>query len=757
MALLSLQGIGKIYVSEGNVAVGIRGVDLSFERGEFVAVTGKSGSGKSTLLNVISGMDSYEEGELFIDGEPTSHYLQPDWELYREKYISFIFQDYNIIESFTVLQNVELALLHIEDRRERRARALALLERVGMTSHIHHKGSRLSGGQKQRTVIARALAKDSPIILADEPTGNLDAATSREIIELLREVSRDKLLIIVTHSFEQVKEVATRHVRIFDGAVESDRRLTPHEECTAPCETPAPAPSRRNRLQRTVSSGVTLGKCLFWAKPRLSLFLILLLIVGALGIFAVTALCGDAALLFEKQYMFEPIEGRVIMTKGDGALFTQQELAALAEEYSAKSYLRCDTLLDSSEYLSTSYRKDDKVYYISGMRFTYGERVGGNVVGRYPEARDEILLCLPISYQPAFGKNTIEIDRISVGDLSLRVCGIKYYHNNNLPPKCLLTHEGFEILTALYLVGNANVSSKLSLVFPGAEHSFGGFTILPAFDLEAEKIYIYNNDFLSLTAGGEEHGELDYTVDLWLFMRYSKYDPISYLQQNITKDYTFDRGDISETAPAISANGVLRDSSLLLLSVETLCRMANDYIDDSYRQVSLFFESDRAADRAADALCRAGYIAVPSDTTVSAYMEERLIASFAALMTAALWLLAVLFLSFFINLCSSRALSAFKGDMAIMRSMGISVSTIRVAMYIRMLLSLIPSLLGVVLAAFLIFRSPALNSFFTYLYPWQYALIFLGMLILSFRITRKQIRRLFGQSVKRALKGGNAE
>ena len=137
--LLELRNIGKIYVSEGNVAVGIRGVNLSFDRGEFVAVTGKSGSGKSTLLNVLSGMDTYEEGELLICGEPTSHYLQSDWEEYRKQYISFIFQEYNIIESFTVLQNVELALMNISDRRARRARALELLRRVGLEKFIHHK------------------------------------------------------------------------------------------------------------------------------------------------------------------------------------------------------------------------------------------------------------------------------------------------------------------------------------------------------------------------------------------------------------------------------------------------------------------------------------------------------------------------------------------------------------------------------------------------------------------------------------------
>ncbi len=235
MAFLQLQGIGKIYVSEGNVTVGIRGVDLSFERGEFVAITGRSGSGRSSVLEVISGMDTYEEGELLVVGNPTSHYRQPDWEKYREKYISFVFQDYNIIDSYTVLENVELALMHISDRKERRRRAVELLERVGMKAHLRHKGSKLSGGQKQRTVIARALAKDSPIILADEPTGNLDAETSREIVALLREVSRDKLLIVVTHNFEQVEEYATRHVRVYDGAIESDQIIA----APTPIDTPA--------------------------------------------------------------------------------------------------------------------------------------------------------------------------------------------------------------------------------------------------------------------------------------------------------------------------------------------------------------------------------------------------------------------------------------------------------------------------------------------------------------------------------------
>ena len=336
MAQLTLKDIGKIYVSDGNVAVGIRGVNLSFDRGEFVAITGKSGSGKSTLLNVISGMDSYEEGELYIEGQPTSHYLESDLEEYREKYISFIFQDYNIIESFTVLQNVELALMHIEDKNERRKRAVELIDRVGLSSHMKHKGSKLSGGQKQRTVIARSLAKDSPIILADEPTGNLDSATSKEILKLLYEVSHDKLVIVVTHNFEQVEEYATRHIRIFDGAVEFDHTLKAPEIISGYSEDTRKDKENSKKTKKSwVKNGLALGRAIFTAKPKLSLFLCLLMLIGTMGIFFVAALSGEATAELNPSYMFNHIDGRVVLTKQSGEIITDDELAKLVTDLGA--------------------------------------------------------------------------------------------------------------------------------------------------------------------------------------------------------------------------------------------------------------------------------------------------------------------------------------------------------------------------------------------------------------------------------------
>jgi ABC-type lipoprotein export system ATPase subunit len=224
MSVIKLENVSKYYKSTETVSMGMQKINLEFNMGEFVGVTGESGSGKSTLLNVLSGLDSYEEGEFYLFGEETSHFIISDWEKYRSAYVGFVFQNYNIIDSYTVLQNVLLALeIQGYDPKKKKERALELIEKVGLSSHIHHKASKLSGGQKQRAVIARALAKDCPIIVADEPTGNLDSKSAEQVISLLHEISKDKLVIIVTHDFEQVEGYATRKIKMHDGEVVEDK------------------------------------------------------------------------------------------------------------------------------------------------------------------------------------------------------------------------------------------------------------------------------------------------------------------------------------------------------------------------------------------------------------------------------------------------------------------------------------------------------------------------------------------------------
>lgn len=224
--MLRLERVSKFYSANGMVSTGFSKVDLSFDNGEFVAITGESGSGKSTLLNVISGLDSFEEGEMYILGQPTSGFSKEDLEEYRKKYIGNIFQTFNLINSYTVYQNVELVLLMSGyDKSVIPQKVKDIIGKVGLSDYEKTKASKLSGGQKQRVAIARALAKETPIIVADEPTGNLDSKSAAEIVELLHELSRDKLIIIVTHNYDQVEPYVTRKITMHDGRVSEDKRI----------------------------------------------------------------------------------------------------------------------------------------------------------------------------------------------------------------------------------------------------------------------------------------------------------------------------------------------------------------------------------------------------------------------------------------------------------------------------------------------------------------------------------------------------
>ena len=228
--MIKLKNVSKYYYKKNVVTTGFSKINLELNINEFVAITGESGSGKSTLLNVISGMDSYEDGEMYIDGKETSHYTEQDYENYRRKYIGIIFQNFNLINSYTVYQNIELVLMLNGDKKKKE-KILKLIDQVGLSKFKNTKVSKLSGGQKQRVAIARALAKDTPIIIADEPTGNLDSKSAREVMKLLKEISNDKLVVVVTHNYEQLQEYATRRIKMHDGKIFEDVTLKkPKEE-----------------------------------------------------------------------------------------------------------------------------------------------------------------------------------------------------------------------------------------------------------------------------------------------------------------------------------------------------------------------------------------------------------------------------------------------------------------------------------------------------------------------------------------------
>ena len=230
--MLSLRNITKNYISGDSVVPALRGVDVDFREHEFVSILGPSGCGKTTLLNIIGGLDKYTDGDLVIDGRSTKDFDDRDWDNYRNHSIGFVFQSYNLIMHQSVLSNVELALtLSGVSREERRRRAIEALEQVGLGDQIHKKPNQMSGGQMQRVAIARALVNDPDIILADEPTGALDTVTSVQIMDILKSVSKKKLIVMVTHNPELAEQYSSRIIRVLDGKViEDSNPYTPTAE-----------------------------------------------------------------------------------------------------------------------------------------------------------------------------------------------------------------------------------------------------------------------------------------------------------------------------------------------------------------------------------------------------------------------------------------------------------------------------------------------------------------------------------------------
>ena len=792
--ILELRNIGKIYVSENNVAVGIRGVNLAFDRGEFVAVTGKSGSGKSTLLNVISGMDTYEEGELLVEGEPTSHYLQKDWEEYRKQYISFIFQEYNIIESFTVLQNVELALMNIEDPKARRERAMELLRRVGLESHVHHKGSKLSGGQKQRTVIARALAKDSPILLCDEPTGNLDSKSSAEIIQLLREVSKDKLVIIVTHNFEQVEDYATRHIRIFDGAVETDHTVRPAEGVTTAPTAPATPPARK--LKHTLRSGLHLGHVRFKAMPKLSVFLCILMTLTFLTMTVITSLTYESRDLFEDKTMFTHIPGRAVIVRRDGGIITDDELVELAAKVGAQDYLHYDNMLDETTLIMLGDDYDWSYYHFS---FGYPAESLTLDEGRYPEAVGEVIMEVPISVKPFMGEDGFAERNVELFSMAnYRVVGVSYYYDNTREPRLLFTEEGYQVASAMAFFSRQMYNFTFDVMIldgndpenfwrtSAINNTFVDFTLEEGTyfvnsanvmrDLRNFKLaYPNGKTVVNATLSGSFYSyKYDYDFGYWDMSRdvavmpapnYGEQSKVTYSLESYTHADTMteemkrffmtrshnDRWD--------EENNCMGSFEAVILSPDILLDFLHEqYYTKAYTQASLFFDSDAEARGKVETLRSLGYTAVVSDETVEPDVMDLIETKLSAGFMAFLWIMAIVFVTMFLSLCSSKAMNATRGDVGIMRSMGIPTTVVKISIYVQTLLALIPAALITAGGCIAIYTIPKTNDIFPFLHAGDYVLIVAVMLLIALNLSRKYVAKMFNQSVKKTLrteKGGS--
>ena len=256
--MLELKNIVKEYETADEKVVALKGVNMEFRKSEFVSILGPSGCGKTTLLNIIGGLDRYTSGDLIINGKSTADFTDKDWDTYRNHSVGFVFQSYNLIPHQTVVENVELALtLAGIGAKERRERAIAVLEKVGLKNKINARPNQLSGGQMQRVAIARALINDPEILLADEPTGALDSKTSVQIMELLKELSSERLIIMVTHNPELAEKYSTRIIRLLDGELVGDDKPLSDEEIISEREAEKVKPTVNKGRKKTSMSFLT--------------------------------------------------------------------------------------------------------------------------------------------------------------------------------------------------------------------------------------------------------------------------------------------------------------------------------------------------------------------------------------------------------------------------------------------------------------------------------------------------------------------
>lgn len=724
MSLIELKDLSKIYSKDGALTVGIQNVNLEFDAGEFVAITGESGSGKTTLLNVIGGIDTYEEGDLYINGENTSYYTSNEWEDFRRKYISYVFQDYKIIDDFTVLENIELVLSDIEHKKERKRIAHQVIEKVGLGEYINKKAGHLSGGQKQRVSIARAIAKDSKILLADEPTGNIDAEASHEIIKLLYELSTDKLVLIVTHDIEEVRNYITREVCISDGDIKYDTIIK--------SESGRDDISLENKIStkrdRSYLDGLSLGWKLFRSMPKLTSYLCFLLVLASLSVFSFTSLIG---MLIKSEYhiennIFSEYENRLIVMNKDGKPISADEANELGQKSGATSFLHCDLLYDAfSERQWIEFVKEPGNYISQNddipFNIIQGTSNDSLDVGRFPETVSECMLSIPYSLSDYYGEDSILIPTIIANEIEYKIVGIDYYTDNNIVGRIILTPEGHKINSAIAYIGKYLSGTIQSEYQNSSDEEM--IYLSYSFDVKPDKIYIKKSNTTDKNS--------EYKVELVKCKD----------SQNII--HSFDKGVelfmVVDKQSVVYDEAISKKQSAIVVNPYMIMNDLEQYIDRNYAQCSLFFENNEKMNEAVSILNNAGCISIESNSYFTPDKDISMNLIFGAIIAIVIWVVVTYFLMLFVSLGAKRTMELITKNISIMRFIGVKKKTIDIALRARMILSMLPAVLVTLIFAFVIYRIPLGNRLFLYLYPTHYVLIFLVITVINLFSAKKQI------------------
>ena len=754
--MIELHNVSKFYSNKDTVSTGFSKVDLNLDMGEFVVITGESGSGKSTLLNVISGLDSYEEGELFIAGEDTSGYRTEDYERYRKKYIGNIFQDFNLVNSYTVYQNVELSMmLSGMPRSEQKQNIPEYIEMVDMTAYTKTKASKLSGGQKQRVAIARALAKNAPVIVADEPTGNLDSASAEKVMETLHRISKDRLVVIVTHNYEQAAPYVTRKITMHDGRIIEDKRIQPAAGDLSDDEMESYLhPEEERPVYRKMSAGsqLRLGVRNTFNLPAKFILLLLVYLFVTAAVLSQYASTKQALhsndLMGYNNYFTDTSPERLILTKKDGSAFTTSDYESLQKMDNADYIIKGDAGIDTG----IMFESDD--IDISGPMYPVSCLKEKPTIGRLPKKDTEVVL---VADPECYSYDAIK-------EMDKKILGKKYYidalnsmaiQGGDRLIKDKVTVVGVVFLSedagrssngnvmiyvtdnvaARVLVKTAAASSVVTLDFSGTKSDYSGMQVVyPSKKVPKGEVYISEDQAYQFYEEGAARGK---TMGLHVKNHYFEESRDFRIGQVF-------KADNIRNLLGLSKNNYDEYTSNVYINPSDY----NKIFNQGNFQSSFFMKDEKLSDSTVKALEGAGYkVLVIKDTFTDATGGYAFILRMFSMARLALEFVVLFFISYAVIRLIMRSRNSYYSTL---RILGASRKNTDNILRIELLLMMAISYGGVLVGSNLVRRGivavPAVNERLAFLSATDYFILFVGLLVMSLLIAKRYSHKIFSKS-----------
>ena len=725
--MLELKNVSKFYYSKGIIATGFSKVSLKFEPGEFVAITGESGSGKSTLLNVISGLDSYEEGEMYINGEETSHYTEKDYEVYRRKYIGNIFQNFNLVNSYTVYQNIELIMLiNGKTKKEVKEIVLELIKKVDLYKYRNTKVSKLSGGQKQRVAIARALAQETPIILADEPTGNLDKRSSESVLKLLHEISKDKLVIVVTHNYDQIEEYTTRKIVMHDGRVMEDKKIKNHKKV----ENIKISNSKDIRPLSKLRLGV---RNTFNIIPKFLLILSVYIFIVYAMFFAYSSFqyaAYEESLNGYNPFFLNNDAKRVVIKKKNNEAFTEEDYKKIESLDNVDRVMKNDLALDKSIYIGSDYLG------FSGNILSLKD-INKVDAGRMPKENNEIVMTIQKNDYYANMIDEIMSTDFELSDLSsdrvddtekLKIVGIIYineyetyfYVNDYLLDK-LNTKANIEYSSVKYVFANEENTSYYG-------NTYG--EIIPSNKVSRGKVVISDDN--------------SYKCKNMKCKNYSFKINVNNLYYNDSYELKVSKTYTKKNFNNLTGYDYEKYNGAIFMNDEEYKEMFNK----NYYQSSIFMKDDKLSEQTMNELKDLDLTTLYVKDTLNETSEIVRILNIVKVVSMTIMIIVLFFISYFIIriVVKSRNIyystlrilgSSYNATKSILNIELVTISHIAYAIFLIFLL----------LVKYSVIESSYIKNLLDYVNIYQFILVYLIILLMSRMITNRYSRKLFTNTV----------